>query len=249
MLLEAVKHFQYIASSCKIEYDGFEIMLDDHEVDHPKFLPFETFFEPASYVKLQLSNDKYAYLLFLGGNTLNGYFFDCLSLTDDGSASIEVLDDTSRVFRQPIQGTFDPQACSYVGVTKKNPLPTKFSYRLLEGSNTPEEIDELYQRYHIIESENNSWLLGMEKMLQFGDQTLACISTMKYDIAINKNGKPKWSNILPLSIDDNNPMPFGCFLNYDKLNAIFIDNINELELIDKVYGESIKDKNASTTQQ
>ena len=239
-LLEAVKAFQDIASSYKVEYDGFEIMLDDHEIDQPKFLPFETFFEPASYVKRQLPNNKYAYLLFLGGNTLNGYFFECLSLTDDGNASVAVLDDTARVFRQPIQGTFDPQACSYVGVSKKNPLPTKFSYRLLEGADTPEEIDELYKRYNISESEPNSWLRILDKISKSGSHELFCKSTMKYDVVINENGQPKWSNMLPLSIDNNIPMPFGTFLNKDKLNAIFIDNINELALIDTVYGRPVE---------
>ena len=35
-------------------------------------------------------------------------------------------------------------------------------------------------------------------------------------------------------------MPFGTFLNKDKLNAIFIDNINELALIDTVYGRPVE---------
>ncbi|QPT43799.1 hypothetical protein [Moraxella nonliquefaciens] len=30
-------------------------------------------------------------------------------------------------------------------------------------------------------------------------------------------------------------MPFGSLLDYNKLNAIFINDINELELIDKAY--------------
>lgn len=244
-LFKVAENFQSIASSYKVEYDGFQVILDDYEVEQPKFLPFENFFEPESYVKIQLSNSKYAYLLFLGGNMLSGHFFECLHLTDNGNASVEVLDKTSRIFRQPIQGVFNPQICSYVGATKEKRLPIDFSFRLMEDNCTPEQIDELYKRYNISESENNSWLRVLDKISQFGYNDLMCKSTMKYEVSIGGNGKAKWSNILPLSTNENIPMPFGAFLDNDKINAIFIDNLNELELIDKVYNGFVKDEYGS----
>lgn len=248
-LFKVVRELQNISSSYKVEYDGFQIVLDDDKIDQPKFLPFEKFFKPESYIKILLSNNKYTYLLFLGGNTLDGYFFECLSLTDDGNASIEVLDKKERVFRQPIQGVFDPEACRYVGVTKKKILPTKFSFRLLEDNKTPEQIDEIYKRYNISESEHNSWLHLLDKILKFGSNDLVSESTMKYEVNINEKGKVKWSNILPLSTNNNNPMPFGVFLNKDKINTMFTENINELELIDKVYRGFISENNSMILKQ
>lgn len=236
--LKLTDNFQNLAISCQVNYDGFQIALDNCKPDTPKPNAFEKYFKAKSYVKFQLSNNKYAYFLFLGGSSSGGYLFELLSLADDGSASIEKLDETPRIFRQPIQGIFDPQYCHYVGNTNKNCLPTKFSFHLLEGNDSPEKVDALYKRYNICESDRDSWLRVMEKMLQTGDKTLACKSTIKYEVMIDKKGKAQWSSILPRIANDGLPMPFGCFLNYDKLNAIFVDNINELDLIDKVYRDS-----------
>lgn len=234
-ILKIDEDFQSLALSCQVDYDAFQIAIDDRELNRTEYSAFEKHFKPKSYVKIQLSDGQYTYLLFLGGSKLTGYFFDCVSLTDDGNASIEQLDKASRIFRQPIQGVFDPQLCSYVDHSKLNNLPLKISFRLLEGGDSPEQIDELYKRYNICESDHKSWLLALEKILQNDDTTLACKSTMKLEATINKNGKAQWSDMLPLTADEYFPMPFGCFLDYDKLNAIFIENINELELIDKVY--------------
>lgn len=119
-------------------------------------------------------------------------------------------------------------------------MPISFRFRLIEDNTTPEQIDEIYNKYNIDESENNSWICVLKKIVESKSDELSCKSTMQYQVALSPKGKVKWGNLLPLLIDKNTeetdiPMPFGSLLDYNKLNAIFIDHINELELIDKAY--------------
>ena len=237
-LWELYQKFEKLSSVFKVDYDGFEVLIDS-EKSQKEFPHFENFFKPLSYIKTQLSNNYYVYLLFLGGNKLDGYFFECLSLMDNGNSNTDILENTSRVFRQPIQGIFNPKIFNHVGFSEKK-LPTRFCFRLIEDNITPEQIDEIYNKYNINESENNSWVYVLEKIVKSKSDELSCKSTMQYQVTLNSKGKVKWGDLLPLSIDENTeknniPMPFGSLLDYDKLNNIFIENINELELIDKAY--------------
>lgn len=118
-LWKLYQKFEELSSILKVDYDGFEVLIDGEE-NQQEFLPFEDFFKPLSYIKTQLSNNDYIYLLFLGGNKLDGYFFECLSLMDDGNSNTDVLDNTSRIFRQPIQGIFNPKIFNHVGSSEKN---------------------------------------------------------------------------------------------------------------------------------
>lgn len=237
-LWKLYKKFEELSFAFKVDYDGFEVLIDNEE-NQQEFLPFEIFFKPLSYIKTQLSNNAYIYLLFLGGNKLDGYFFECLSLMDDGNSNTDILDNISRIFRQPIQGIFNPKIFNNVGFSAKK-LPKSFCFRLIEDNITPEQIDEIYVKYNMNESENNSWVYVLKKIVESKSDELSCKSTMQYRVTLSSKGKVKWGNLLPLLINKNTeeshiPMPFGSLLDYDKLNTIFIDNINELELIDKAY--------------
>lgn len=237
-LWKLYQKFEELSSMFKVDYDGFEVVIENKE-NQQELLPFEDFFKPLSYIKTRLSNNNYVYLLFLGGNKLDGYFFECISLMDNGNSNTNILDNASRVFRQPIQGIFNPKIFSLVGFSEKK-LPISFYYRLIEDNMTPEQIDEIYNKYNINESENNSWIYVLEKIVKSKSDDLSCKSTMQYRVTLNSKGKVKWSNLLPLLIDKNTkesdiPMPFGSLLDHNKLNTIFIKNINELELIDKAY--------------
>lgn len=237
-LWKLYQKFEELSSILKVDYDGFEVLIDGEE-NQQEFLPFEDFFKPLSYIKTQLSNNDYIYLLFLGGNKLDGYFFECLSLVDDGNANTDVLDNTSRIFRQPIQGIFNPKIFNQVGFSEKK-LPISFRFRLIEDNTTPKQIDEIYNKYNIDESENNSWVYALKKIVESKSDELSCKSTMQYQVVLSPKGKVKWGHLLPLLIDKNTEetdiaMPFGSLLDYNKLNAIFINDINELELIDKAY--------------
>lgn len=99
-------------------------------------------------------------------------------------------------------------------------MPTSFRFRLIEDNTTPKQIDEI-----IVESKSYE---------------LSCKSTMQYQVILSPKGKVKWGHLLPLLIDKNTEetdiaMPFVSLLDYNKINAIFINDINELELIDKAY--------------
>lgn len=162
---------------------------------------------------------------------------------DDGDTATEMLDNVPRIFRQPIQGIFNPKVLSHVGFSKKQFLPTDFCFRLLEDNIAPDEIDKIYSSYNIVESEN-SWIYVLDKIVKSGSKELSCKSTMQYKVTINSKGKVQWSNLLPLSIEKVTkekevPMPFGSILDYDKLNFIFINHMNELDLIDKAYKYSL----------
>lgn len=174
-------------------------------------------------------------MLFLGGNKLDGYFFECLSLADEGDAVTEVLDKTLRIFRQPVQGIFSPKLFNYVGFAERKFLPTHFCFRLLEDNSASDKIGKFSNMI-----ENNNWLYILDKIVNSGSDELSCNSTLQYQVTINAKGKVKWGNLLPLSINKTTqekdvPMPFGSILDYNKLNSIFVDNINELNLIDKAY--------------
>lgn len=111
---------------------------------------------------------------------------------------------------------------------------------MIEDNTTPKQIDEIYNKYNIDDSENNSWVYVLKKIVESKSDELSCKSTMQYQVVLRPKGKVKWGHLLPLLIDKNTeetdiPMPFGSLLDYNKLNAIFINDINELELIDKSY--------------
>lgn len=46
---------------------------------------------------------------------------------DDGNANTDVLDNTSRIFRQPIQGIFNPKIFNQVGFSEKK-IADKLSF-------------------------------------------------------------------------------------------------------------------------
>lgn len=42
--------FEELSSVFKVDYDGFEVLIDGEE-NQQEFLPFEDFFKPLSYIK------------------------------------------------------------------------------------------------------------------------------------------------------------------------------------------------------
>lgn len=233
-LSEWMEAFDAIAEVFGVEYDGYIVAPDGGCCDDRGFLPFEDFFKPLSYVKLLLSNGKYAYLLFLGGDDSNGHFFECLSLSDDGDASVEVLDKTPRIFRQPVMGYFDPLSCILVGRSQSRSLPKKFSFRCLEGEPLlPEQVDKLHKRFGIVEGKSDKWAL-LEKLVETGSKDFACPSTTQYEVTLDSKGKAKCKD-LPLPEDvEEVPMPFF-HLIFEELDNIFTKSVNGLDLLDKAH--------------
>ena len=89
-LARSVGMMESAAAEAGLEYDGFEIVLDDVE-EQVTLEPLEDHVAPGSYLRLALGAGRFGYLLFLGGNKNDGYLFDCLALVDDGTATPGVL--------------------------------------------------------------------------------------------------------------------------------------------------------------
>ncbi|MCA3448350.1 MAG: hypothetical protein INF93_16820, partial [Rhodobacter sp.] len=77
-LMQSAEIMESSADDTGLEYDGFEIVLDDVE-DQVTLERLEDHVAPGSYLRFALAEGRFGYLLFLGGNKTDGYFFECFT--------------------------------------------------------------------------------------------------------------------------------------------------------------------------
>lgn len=235
-LTPVIENMEKIAELYGVEYDGFEVSTEDLVTELKPFDPFTDFFSPGSYVRLKLSNNKFGYLLFVGGNAKDSLFFDCIATVDDGNCSAKCLDEAPRLYRQPIQGIFDPHKCEFVGKSNRYHLPTKISFRLSYGHPSPEELDEIAREYGFqVPLADEDWLPLLKKVVESGRKIISTTST-GYIAYLDANNKVKWSEEVKIMSDQSDsPMLFGSFARYEIIDAVLTGGLDEIALLDRAY--------------
>lgn len=236
-LTSIIEVMESVGKLCNVEYDGLEVLLEEKVQEQKSFDPFQKYFSPGSFVRFSLTNQRFGYMLFVGGNEKDGYFFDCIAVCDNGELTEKDLDETPRLYRQPVQGIFNPHLFQYVGKSAKHHLPVQVPFRMsLGGYPSPEEIDDLANKHGFqIPLTDDDWLPLVKKIVDAGEKIYTALS--RECIAnINIKNKVVWKDGLDIPIDQKNkPMPFGTFARIENLNTALIGGLDELSLMDKAF--------------
>jgi len=231
-----IEAMEIASELCGVEYDGLGVILEDVVSEHAPVDPFHKHFSPGSYVKFTLTNNKTGYLLFIGGNEKDGYFFDCLSVVDDGKLTAKELDVAPRLYRQPVQGVFDPRKFQYVGSSELHKLPIVIRFKMSHGGwLTPEEIDKIANEYSFqTPLADADWLPLLKKVVDSGKK-IYISDAVECAAHVSKNGKKViWTDGEKIPADQpNQPMAFGSYASFENLNAALTGDVDELALMDK----------------
>lgn len=219
-LARSVGMMESAAAEAGLEYDGFEIVLDDVE-EQVTLEPLEDHVAPGSYLRLALGAGRFGYLLFLGGNKNDGYLFDCLALVDDGAATPGVLAGAPHLYRQPVQGMIDPFGVEVVGRDEGLRHPITVVFRMATDYPTPEEVAALAARHGIAADRvEQDWPVLLERLVAAG-QTIGQSDPIAYRAELKRNGRITWTEGETLSRRQAGawPMLFGAHVTLDSLRA------------------------------
>ena len=208
------------AAEAGLEYDGFEIVLDDVE-DQVTLEPLEDHVAPGSYLRFALGAGRFGYLLFLGGNKTDGYLFDCMALVDDGKATPAVLAGAPRLYRQPVQGMIDPFGVEVVGRDEGLSHPITVQFRMATDYPTPEEVAVLAARHGIAPDRiEQDWPILLERLVAAG-QSIGRGDPIAYTAQLKRNGRISWTegDPIPRGQAGARPMLFGAHVTLDSLRA------------------------------
>lgn len=227
-----------VAEHVTVEYDGFGVMIDELVSEAPPFEPFENYFLPRSYIRLLLGNGKFGYLLFLGGDAKTGYFYECLSTSNTGDISIDELDNSPRLYKQFVQGVFDPLRCEMIGRSLAYLNECSACFRVLKGF--PEEIESIYRKYGFSSKDKDNeenWLQLLSKLVASGGRDFFCQPSYRYCVTIDKLGVAKWSELISIESGEIfSSMPFGTLVRYENFNEALTGGLDELSLTDHAFG-------------
>lgn len=219
-LMQSVEIMESGAAEAGLEYDGFEIVLDDVE-DQAALEPLEDHVASGSYLRFALGAGRFGYLLFLGGNRTDGYLFDCLALVDDGKATPEVLAGAPRLYRQPVQGMIDPFGIEVTGTATGMTHPITVPFRMATDYPTPEEVAALAARHGIApDRTEQDWPVLLERLVAAG-QTIGRGDPIAYTGELKRNGRITWTegDTIPRGQAAAWPMLFGALVTLDTLRA------------------------------
>ncbi|MDP5336482.1 MAG: hypothetical protein NWR54_15995 [Paracoccaceae bacterium] len=219
-LMQAVGIMESSAAETGLEYDGFEIVLDDVE-DQAALEPLEDHVAPGSYLRFALGAGRFGYLLFLGGNKTDGYLFDCLALVDDGQATPEILAEAPRLYRQPVQGMIDPFGVEVTGTATGMTHPILVPFRLATDYPTPEDLAALAARHGMAPDRiEQDWPVLLERLVAAG-QTIGRGDPIAYTAELKRNGRITWTEGDPIRADPTTarPMLFGAHVTLDSLRT------------------------------
>ena len=237
-LVKLYTKLKEVAEHVTVEYDGFGVIIDELASEVPPFEPFENYFLPRSYIRLLLGNGKFGYLLFLGGDAKTGYFYECLSTSNTGDISIDELDNSPRLYKQFVQGVFDPLRCEMIGRSLAYLNECSACFRVLKGFPSPEEIESIYKKYGLSSKDNEgNWLQLLSKVVASDGKDFFCQPSYRYCVTIDKLGVAKWSELIPIESGEIfSSMPFGTFLGYENFNEALTGGLDELSLTDHTSG-------------
>ena len=219
-LMQSVGMMESAAAEAGLEYDGFEIVLDDVE-DQVTLEPLEDHVASGSYLRLALGAGRFGYLLFLGGNKTDGYLFDCLALVDDGKATPQILAGAPRLYRQPVQGMIDPFGVEVTGTATDMTHPITVPFRMAADYPTPEEVAALAAQHGIAPDRiERDWPVVLERLVAAG-QTIGRSDPIAYTAELKRNGRITWTegDTIPRGQAAAWPMLFGAHVTLDTLRA------------------------------
>lgn len=226
-----------ISAGAGVEYDGFEVLTEDQTNIEKPFEPFENYFKPWSYIRMPLSNGKFGYLLYIGGDSKNGYFYECIALTDDGKSNINALDAAPRLYRQIVQGYFDPSLFNLVGLSSSKKSMTNAKFRILEGALSPEDLQLIYEKYGFQSPfKDDDWLLLLGAVKKSKGTDFFAPSIYRISVSVGDDGSVNWSDIK--KCEDNEevlPMPFGVIARHENINDALTGGLDLLSLIDETH--------------
>ena len=232
-LMQSAEIMESSADDTGLEYDGFEIVLDDVE-DQVTLERLEDHVAPGSYLRFALAEGRFGYVLFLGGNKTDGYLFECFTLVDDGDSTPEKLAEAPHLYRQPVQGMIDPFGVEIVGQAKGLSYPITINFRMATDHPTPEEVAALATK-HGIEPDRieRNWPLLLERMVAAG-QTVGRGDPIVYTAQLKRNGRITWSegNSLARGGGAEWPMLFGAHVTLDSLCAALTGGHDMVALTD-----------------
>lgn len=232
-LMQSAGIMKRSADDTGLEYDGFEIVLDDVE-DQVTLEPLEDHVAPCSYLRFSLAGGRFGYLLFLGGNKTDGYLFDCFSLVDDGDSTPENLAEAPHLYRQPVQGMIDPFGVEIVGQAQGLSYPITINFRMATDHPTPEEVAALAVKHGIAPDRiEEDWLLLLERMVA-AQQTLGRGDPIAYTAQLKRNGRITWAEgtTLVRGKAAEWPMLFGAHVTLDSLRAALAGRPDVVALTD-----------------
>lgn len=235
LLGDSVAKMETCAADAKVEYDGFEIDLEDQGEPEVPVKSFEKYFPAGSYVRFRLDDRRFGYLHFLGGSSVDGgCIFDCLATVDDGSSTLDELTVAPRLYRQPVRGVIDPLRVELVGTEPRlNPVTVRF--RLMTSYPGPEEFDAAAAEYGFrTPLGKNDWPALLARLAEAG-RTLSRGVSVEQIATLHPDGRVVWTDGLPISVSDGSqPMPFGSFVRLESLTQALIHGEDVIALNDKV---------------
>jgi len=232
-LNSAVKKMEAISNDCSIEYDGYELALEDVIDSGKTFDSFSSAYQRNVYLKFRLSNGKIGYVLFVGGNDKDGLFFDCIASVDDGCLKERELDKMPRLYKQPVQGYFDPNIFELVGPSGL-PLRNSIKFRVAYGDYpSHEEMDNLATKYGfqapLKDEDFFPFLFELSKK-----KVKICsrdYHELIFELGLNGKVKSKQGGLISKNSIDL-PMLFGSFARYENLDKALTGGYDELLLLD-----------------
>jgi hypothetical protein len=229
---QSVEELVSFAHDFGIEYDGFEVILNEQEIQAP-LKPFEKYFAPGTYVRFPLGEDRFGYILFLGGNMKDGYIFDCLSLVDEGNSSPDTLDVAPRLYRQPVLGAIDPLRVEAIGRGQPIQYPLRIRFRMGTGFPTPEEVAAAAMEQGLEHTDQN-WPLILER-LAAAKKTLRCGQPYEFIATLKSSNRIEWNDGPQIHVfDGSEPMLFGSHARLESLAEALVGKYDTLALHDAV---------------